>query len=145
MDSKETNTDTFIHSGVISKINGSSIIVALDPNVHCESCRAKGVCGVSDSVSKEVEVTQIDRSFKLHEPVDVVLKKNLGQKAVLWAYGFPFVLMLLTLFITSLIFEEWIAGLLSLFILIPYYVLLHVFNNYFRKTFKVSILKLDNA
>ncbi|WP_181899456.1 SoxR reducing system RseC family protein [Flagellimonas nanhaiensis] len=139
MTSMPADSNTFIHSGIVSKINGSSIIVALDQNIHCESCRAKALCGVSDSASKEIEVTDPSNSFKVNEAVEVTLRKSLGHKAVFWAYVFPFIIMIATLLIASSIFEEWFAGLLSLFILIPYYVLIHLLNNHFKKTFKVSI------
>lgn len=138
--SKETNV--FIHPGTVSEIRGRSIIVSLDKNVECESCSAKGVCGVSDSASKEVEITDSDGSFKLFEPVEVVLRKNLGHKAVFWAYIFPFALMFLTLFATSYVFAEWIAGVLSLLILIPYFITVYALKNYFKRTFRVSILKI---
>jgi sigma-E factor negative regulatory protein RseC len=142
MELKPEETNAFVHSGVVSEINGRSIVVSLDKNVHCESCSAKGACGVSDSASKEVEIIDYEGSFKLNESVKVVLKKNLGQKAVFWAYIFPFLLMLITLLTTSFLFAEWIAGLLSLMILIPYYSMVYAHNNYFKKTFKISILRI---
>ncbi len=142
MDVKAKETDAFIHSGVVSEIHGRSIIVSLDENVHCESCRAKGVCGVSDSASKEVEILDSMESFKLNEPVKVVMKKELGQKAVFWAYIFPFLLMITTLVTTSLIFPEWLAGLLALLILIPYFGTVYALKDYFRKTFRISILRI---
>lgn len=142
MEVKTKETSAFVHSGVVSEIHGSSIIVSLDNNVHCESCSAKGVCGVSDSASKEVEVIDLEGSFTLNEPVKVMLKKELGQKAVFWAYIFPFLLMLLTLVTASLFFAEWIAGLLALLILIPYYGTVYALKDYFRKTFRISVLKI---
>ncbi|MEZ4809494.1 MAG: SoxR reducing system RseC family protein [Allomuricauda sp.] len=144
MGSRLTDTNTFIHSGTVSKIDGSSIVVSLDKNVHCESCHAKGACGVSDSVCKQIMVDSKE-AFQLNEPVEVLLKKNLGHKAVFWAYIFPFILMLLTLLTASFFFAEWIAGVLSLLILVPYYIWLHALNNYFKETFKISILKLNRA
>lgn len=135
--------DAYIHSGIVSKMNGSSLIISLDDNVHCESCRAKGTCGISDSGSKEVEVPHTNDSFTLNEHVNVVLKKGLGLKAVFWAYIFPFLLMIATLIISSAFLIEWMAGLLSLLILIPYYLLLYVLRNAFKKTFKISIVKFS--
>ena len=142
MDLQPKETSVFVHSGVVSHIQGRSIIVSLDQNVHCESCSAKGACGVSDSASKEVEVINPDGKFKLNDPVKVTLRKNLGQKAIFWAYIFPFILMLLTLVISSLFLEEWIAGLLSLLILVPYYAMVYANKNYFQKTFRISILSI---
>ena len=143
MDSKLVSKDAYIHSGIVSKMNGSSLIISLDDNVHCESCRAKGTCGISDSGSKEVEVPHTNDSFTLNEHVNVVLKKGLGLKAVFWAYIFPFLLMIATLIISSEFLIEWKAGLLSLLILIPYYLLLYVLRNAFKKTFKISIVKFS--
>lgn len=142
MDLKAKEANAFIHSGLVSEINSRSIIVSLDKNVHCESCSAKGACGISDSASKEVEIMDPDGSFKLNEPVEVILKKDLGHKAVFWAYIFPFILMLLTLLSASFVFAEWIAGVLSLFILIPYYAVVYALKNYFKKTFRISILRI---
>ena len=142
MSYKAEETEAFVHTGVVSEMKGSSIIVALDENVHCESCSARGACGVTDSVNKTVEVINPEGSFKLNQPVEVVLKKDLGQKAVFWAYIFPFLLMLATLVTSSLFLEEWMAGLLSLLILVPYYAMIYALKNYFKKTFRVSVLSI---
>ena len=116
--------------------------MALDPNLHCESCRARGACGVSGGGSREVEITDPQGAFRLNEPVEVVLKKDLGNKALFWAYLFPFILMMLTLFTSSLWLPEWMAGLVSLFILIPYYFSIALLKRYFKRTFKISILRI---
>ncbi|MEJ2162339.1 MAG: SoxR reducing system RseC family protein [Robiginitalea sp.] len=142
MDSAPGITNTFIHKGIISEIKGRSIIVSLEEDVHCESCRAKSVCGASQSSSKEIEITDPEGSFRLNEPVEVHLRKDLGHKALFWAYIFPFILLLLTLLTTSMFYAEWLAGLLSILVLIPYYLLLYAGKDYFRKTFKISILRI---
>lgn len=141
MDARLTATDAFVHSGVVTKIVGKSVFVALDPNLNCESCHARGACGIHDTGSREIEITDPDGPFELNEPVSVILKKDLGNKALFWAYIFPFVLMTLTLFAASAVLPEWMAGLLSLFILIPYYLLVALLKKYFRRTFKISILR----
>ena len=61
--------------------------------------------------------------------------------AVFFSYVFPFILIMLTLIITTNFVKEWIAGLVSLFILIPYYFMLFVLKDTFKKAFKISILK----
>ncbi|MEJ2583567.1 MAG: SoxR reducing system RseC family protein [Robiginitalea sp.] len=142
MELKQTQENAYVHSGVISRINRGSVIVSLDKNIHCETCHAKGACGVSDSASKEIEVVNTGQRYTLNEPVEVILKKNLGHKAVFWAYVFPFILMLLTLMTASFFVTEWIAGLLSLLILIPYYLLMHGLKGYFKRTFDISIQRI---
>jgi sigma-E factor negative regulatory protein RseC len=141
MFSEFANKNTFVHYGIISKIVGDSITVNLEQNIHCESCRAKGTCGISDSKTKEIEVTNPSDTFKTNERVCVVLKKALGLKAIFWAYLIPFMLMFSTLIITSNILKEWIAGILSLLVLIPYYLILYFLKYTFKSIFKITILK----
>ena len=130
------------HTGIISKISKGIITVSLRGNINCESCNAKAACGVSESNSKEVTIANTDQSYRLNEGVDVIMQKELGLKAVFWAYIFPFILIFAVLIIGSNFLKEWIAGLLSLFVIIPYYILLHFFNNSFERIFKVSIIKI---
>lgn len=138
---KISNQNLVKHEGVISKISENGIIVSLRGNVSCDGCKAQSACGVSESDDKEIEIENTNETFNLNETVSVVLEKQLGLKAVFWAYLFPFILIMVTLIITSTFFKEWIAGLISLLILVPYYFMLHVLNNLFKKAFKVSILK----
>jgi len=131
------------HEGIVSRISGNSITVSLRGNLHCEACNAKSACGVSDSDSKEIEVNAPAQSLKINENVEVFLKKDLGLKAVFWAYVFPFVLLFSVLLIASSMYTEWIAGLLAIGVLIPYYLLLYVLKNSFKNTFKVTVSKMS--
>ncbi len=129
------------HDGVVSKISQHKITVSLKGSVHCEACNAKAACGVSESNSKEIEVEGIVQPFRLDEKVEVVLRKSKGMKAVFWAYVFPFILLLATLLISSLYYREWIAGLLAFAILIPYYGMLYLLKETFKKEFQISLIK----
>lgn len=129
--------------GIITKITNDTITVALQGNSNCAGCKAKAACGISESNLKEIEVSNSDRPVCVNDKVNVLLRKDLGLKAVLWAYLFPFILMISTLFIGVIFFEEWLAGVLALGILIPYYMLLFVFQDEFRNAFRVTILKFN--
>jgi len=138
---KSQGQNTINHEGIISKISNGVLTVSLKGNINCEACNAKAACGVSESNSKEIEIENNNSSFQLNEQVEVILAKQLGLKAVFWAYVFPFVLVLVVLFVSSNFLKEWQAGLIALFVLAPYYFTLYVLKNLFKKTFKVSILK----
>lgn len=140
---KTKKTNLIKHEGLVSKISKNSITISLAGNVNCEGCKAQSACGVSDSNDKEIEIEYPTQSFQLNEAVDVVLKRELGLKAVFWAYVFPFILMMVVLVAASFFTEEWIAGLLSLLILLPYYFTLFVLKDTFKKAFQVSILKFN--
>ena len=139
---KTFNENLVKHEGIVSRISSNSITVSLKGNLHCEACNAKSACGVSDSGTKEIEVQTLGRSVELHEHVEVFLEKGLGLKAVFWAYVFPFILLFTVLLVASAIYPEWIAGLLAIGILLPYYLLLYVLKNSFKSAFKVSVSKL---
>lgn len=141
MSSQLSKQNIFVHSGVVSKITSEGITVSLEQNVHCESCRAKSACGISESNTKEIEIAYSNDSYKINEHVKVVLKKALGFKAVFWAYVFPFILMFFTLLIATSFLKEWLAGVLSLSILLPYYITLYVLKNTLKSAFTISILK----
>ena len=144
----ETNKATYLdenlvkHEGVVSKVSKNSITVSLKGNLHCEACNAKSACGVSDSDTKEIEIETPAQKLELNENVEVFLKKDLGLKAVFWAYVFPFILLFAVLLIASTLYPEWLAGLLAIGVLIPYYLLLYVLKNSFKSAFKVSVSKL---
>ena len=144
LDIHKNKTNNLVkHEGIVSRISDKTITVSLKGNVNCEGCKAQSACGVSDSSDKEIEVINSTQSFEINEPVDVLLKKELGLKAVFWAYVFPFILMVVVLVATSFFFKEWIAGLLSLLILFPYYFMLFLLKDKFQKAFQVSILKFN--
>ena len=97
--------------------------------------RRKGPA-VFPSATKEVEVRDFEGAFKLDDPVEVILAKHAGHRAVFWAYVFPFILMLLTLVTASLWLPEWAAGLLSLLVLIPYYLIIRGFGGVLQENLR---------
>jgi sigma-E factor negative regulatory protein RseC len=99
-------------------------------------------CGISESKTEEIEIINADSSFIIDENVHIVINKALGLKAVIWAYVLPFILLISVLFISSLFVAEWLAGLIALSVLVPYYFILHSMNSVFRKKFKISVLKM---
>ena len=143
LDSYKIKKDSIKHEGIVSKISKNAITISLKGNVNCEGCKAQSACGVSESNDKEIEIENPMQSFQLNESVDVVLNRELGLKAVFWAYVFPFILMFSVLVITSLFLKEWISGLISLAVLVPYYLMLFVLKDTFKKAFQVSILKFN--
>ena len=130
------------HEGIVSKISQETITISLKGNIDCEGCKAKSACGVSESNDKEIEVVNSEKTLHLNENVEVLLQKDLGLKAVFWAYVFPFILMVTVLLVASLFFAEWQAGLLALAAIVPYYFSLYYLNSFFKKKFKVSIIKM---
>ena len=136
-----TVNNVISHTGKVVNVVGKRIIVALDTNTNCEACNAKAACGVSESNKKEIEVSNANNHFMLHENVTVVMQKQLGMKAVFWAYLFPFTLLIAVLFISASFLPQWQAGILALAVLVPYYFTLYATKSWFKKAFEVTVLK----
>ena len=86
----------------------------------------------------------ISGKYKKGEVVDVVMSQVQGYKAILIAYVYPFILVFLTLLATTLSgLNELNAGLLSLAILPPYYLIIFILRNKIKRIFVFSIRKSD--
>jgi sigma-E factor negative regulatory protein RseC len=130
------------HKGKIDDIEGSRIKVSFLSMSACASCHAKGVCTASDMENKEVEVIDDPQKYNIGEEVNVVLQQSLGFKALFYGYVLPFILVLIALFVFSAIVQsEVAAGLGSLGILIPYYLVLYRIKDRFSKIFSFKIQK----
>ena len=82
------------HSGRIERIDGNRLYVAIVSNSACGSCRARKACGVSESAEKIVEVETADAAeYSVGEEVTVSVRRNVGLRAVLFAYTIPLVVL----------------------------------------------------
>jgi sigma-E factor negative regulatory protein RseC len=108
----------------------------------CVSCEIQGSCTLSDVKEKIIEVElKTGQNFEKGKAVNVEMKQTTGVWAVLLGYFFPFLLVLAGLIIFTVSgLNQGLAGLLSLALLIPYYLVLYFSRSYIRKrfTFRVS-------
>jgi len=134
-----TKTD-ISHQGYVKSVSNDSIIVNIVSQSACSSCHAKGSCSVSDMEDKEIEITNFNGHFVPGQQVNVRFQQSQGFTAVFWGYLFPFLLVMGTLIISNILIEnELIGGLLSLGILIPYYISLYFFRHILKKMFKFEV------
>ncbi len=89
---------------------------------------------------KVIEVKNDHKSvLKPGDHVDLVMTRSMGNKAVILGYFLPFVFVLVTLLILSAFLNELWAGLLSLSVLVPYYIILSLFKDRLSRTFEFKI------
>ncbi len=130
------------HPGVIQQIEGSTARVVFQAHSACSACHAKGVCSVAGTQEKSVDVIH-DGNVETGEKVNVVLKQSLGYKALLLGYIIPFLVVLVSLIVfSSLLSNEALAGLYSLALLVPYYIIIYCLRNTIRREFSFTIRKL---
>ncbi|MBI9038681.1 MAG: SoxR reducing system RseC family protein [Bacteroidales bacterium] len=135
--------DDIHHSGIISEIKKEKILVSIISHSACSSCKVKGMCNVSEMKEKIVEVNhQPGINYKIGEEVNVLMKKSLGSQAVFLAYVLPFLIMFIVLIILiNLTGNEGFSGLISIAILVPYFYIIYLLRDRFKKKFVFIIQK----
>ena len=132
------------HCGDVIRIEGNSVFVRMTVNSACSACHAKGVCGVSESTEKIVEVeTASAADFNIGESVEVaLLSDSMGAKSVVLAYVVPFLVLTLMLVGSLMIGAgEGVAVLSALGGVAIYYVVLHLLRDKVKNKIKFIIIK----
>ena len=81
-------------------------------------------------------------NYKVGEEVTVLMKKTLGSQAVFLAYVLPFLIMFIVLIILiNLTGNEGFSGLISIAILVPYFYIIYLLRDRFKKKFIFVIRK----
>ena len=125
------------HSGIVKKIDDGRVLVSIIARSACASCHIKGACTLSEVEEKIIEVDLVeDQNFSIGQEVMVEMKQALGTWAVLFGYFFPFLLVISSLIIfTVLGLDQGLSGVLSILILAPYYLIMYLSRSFLRKRF----------
>jgi len=130
------------HNGKITQIDGCKIQVQIIQVSACSSCHAKGACSASDMDEKIIEAESFDSTLKIGDTVQLTGESSMGLFAVLIAFVIPFLLILLSLYVSGFYTtNEAISGTISLGILIPYFIILSFFNKKLKNKLKFSVQK----
>jgi len=129
------------HPGIVKKVEGNKAEISVISKASCVSCSLNNVCSVSDMKEKiiEVDLNQMGQ-YSEGESVVVEMKQSYGTWAVLLGYFFPFLVLFLGL-ILFLHFglDQGLAGILAIALLVPYYGVLYLMRDYFKKRFRYHI------
>ena len=132
---------TIIHPGIIESINKDKLLVKILSQSACSSCHAKGACSVSEVEEKIIEVEGSGSSlWKPGQQVMVKMEQSLGLQAVFLGYLLPLMVLIVSVILFLFILDnEGLAALLSILMLVPYYLALYLFRNRLRKKFRFRI------
>ncbi|WP_294590962.1 SoxR reducing system RseC family protein [uncultured Bacteroides sp.] len=137
--------NTIRHQGIVENINGSHLQVRIIQTSACASCSVKGHCSSADTKEKLIDVT--DPNASSYQPGDrvwVIGELSMGAMAVLLAFIFPFLILIISLFVFMAIWNDEISSsLCSLALLIPYYYILWLNKSRLGKKFSFSIRPID--
>ena len=137
MSQKQKTVD---HLGKVVETTLNDVKVSIISHSACASCHASGVCGMADTTEKIIAVTKPNHNYIIGQNVKVILKQTLGFRALLIGYITPFILVItLLIFFNSIGFSELQSGLISLLVLVPYYIGLYIFRDKISRSFNFDI------
>ncbi len=132
------------HTGVIKSIDGNNIKVMILSKSACSQCHSKGMCNMSEMEEKIIDIYHNDNiKYNVGDNVEVVMSLSMGNKAILLGYGIPFIVLFSSIIIfNKIINNEGFAGLITILVLIIYYLILSIFRKRISKTFTFKINRI---
>ena len=123
------------HSGVVDSVEDGCVHVRIVQTSACAACKVASYCNASESKEKMIDVYCDNvAAYKVGQQVIVSTSGQVAAKALLWAFGVPFVLLMVVLVLVLLLTgnEGW-AALGALVALVPYYIILWLLRDKMRE------------
>jgi positive regulator of sigma E activity len=140
-----TESDQVCSKAIVREIKENYMFVEMTVSSACAACHAKGACGASEQKKEKLKVFCSDPSqYRVGEIVDVELKQTLARKAVLIAYFFPFLVMILGLFgIYAITKNELLSIGVSFGATALYYFIISKLKDKLEKEFVLTVKKSE--
>ena len=134
-------TEHVSHPGVVVGIHDEDIEIEMLSSSMCGSCGIKSACGMSEMQEKRITVPKPeDKEFIVGQPVKITMNASQGNKAALFAYFIPALLLVAIIVILSnLSVKEWLAALIGIGAIAIYYIVLSFFKDRLRNEFTYEI------
>ena len=123
------------HSGVVDSVEDGCVHVRIVQTSACAACKVAGYCNAAESKEKMIDVfCDSVTAYRVGQQVTVSTSGQVAAKALLWAFGVPFVLLIVVLVLVLLLTnnEGW-AALGALMVLAPYYIVLWLLRDKMRE------------
>jgi sigma-E factor negative regulatory protein RseC len=130
---------TIDHEGIVQRTEEDKVIVSILSSSACSGCHAEGSCSLSGHEEKIIEVRG-KYNVKPGDAVTILMMQSMGYAALFLGYLLPLITVV-TLLITLISFKvpELASGLISIAILIPYYIIIFLFRKTINEKFKFTL------
>ena len=138
---KSGSHGTIQHDGTVLKVDGNRVLVSITSCSACSGCHAEGFCGIS---GKEEKIVDVKGRYDVSpgEKVTILMEQAAGYKAVVLSYLVPLIIVISSLIgFNSLFVNELTSGLLSISMLVPYFLILYLLRNIINRSFTL-VLKI---
>ncbi len=131
---KQAMANDIRHLGIIEKIDGAHIQVRIEQSSACASCKVAKSCNASESKEKIVDVYCSGSDYRVGQQVLVSTSVSAVSSAVLLSFILPLFLMLcILLALKQLHVPDEYAALSAICTLVPYYLLIWLFQRHIKK------------
>ena len=135
--------DIIKHQGIVEKVEGMHVTVRIVQTSACAACSAKGLCNASESKEKQIDVYEVNPSYRVGEEVMVCGTTSMGMRAVLLAFGVPLLILVFVLGVSMKLTGEdaLLSSGIALVSVVPYYICLYFCKEKLNRTFSFTIEK----
>jgi sigma-E factor negative regulatory protein RseC len=131
--------ETINHEGIVQKADEKSVLVSISSASACSGCHAAGSCTLSGKGEKIIEVSG-SYNVKPGDTVTILMKQSVGFAALFFGYLLPLISVIVMLIVLiSMKVTELVAGLTSLAMVIPYYIVLFFFKKRINEKFTFTL------
>lgn len=144
LDKVNNMIDRIEHSGIIDAIEDNCVKVRILQTSACASCKVAGYCNASENKEKIIDVYGFSGTNVLNkgDHVTVVASRQVATKALLLAFGVPFIILIVVLvWANSVTSDEILVAFISVFSLVPYFFALYLLRDRIRNNMVFSIEK----
>ncbi len=137
---KKGNThETIQHDGIVQKVGNDSVVVAISASSACTGCHAEGLCNMT---GKEEKIIDVQGKYNVvpGDTVTVLMQQSMGYKAIALSYLIPVLVVIVSLVVlVSLDIPELTAGLISIGVLLPYFLVLFLLRRRINRIFTFTL------
>jgi len=129
------------HDGTVKKVDSNSVLVSISSESACSGCHAEKLCTISGEKEKIVEIKG-NYDVAPGDAVTILMEQSMGYKALFIGYLIPLLIVMASLIImSSFSVSELLTGLISISVLVPYFLILFFFRNRIDRgfTFKLKV------
>lgn len=127
------------HRGVVASAEGDHVRVNIVQMAACSGCKARSMCGSSESKEKIIDVyeTDAEHKYRVGDQVNVCGALSMGKQAVRLAFGVPLLLIVVWMPVALLVLKlnELASAGVMVLILALYFYIIYMCRERMAKTF----------
>ena len=139
--------DKIRHYGIVESIDGCRLKVKVGDVTACADCGVKSCCNASGVKERLIDVLNTKGlSCCKGQRVAICCGSSLGLKAVGIAFGFPFVILLSTLFLCMKLTQgnEGLSALAGMSMLLFCYLILYLYRKRLSRIFQFTLDSIND-